>query len=128
MAKAGEIDLVVITPEREVVRGQSPNVVIPAHDGELGVRQLRAPLMCELGIGELRYDQQGQTRHVYIDGGFAQVNDDHVMVLTAHALPAEQVTAEIVTNAEAAAAEEGIEADERNKRRKRASALRSLRA
>lgn len=99
MADETKIELVVITPERQVLSETADAVVVPAHDGEVGVLRDRAPLVCELGIGQLRYTQAGRTHRLFIDGGFAQVLDNHVTVLTARALPAEAVTQEVVTAA-----------------------------
>ncbi len=128
--QAKSIALTVITPERQVLEAQAEAVVIPAHDGELGVLPERAALMCELGIGQLRYTQASQTRRLFIDGGFAQVLDNHVTVLTSQALPAELVTGEVLAAAEKDAgaptgpAPEARAAHERAQRR--LSALRRL--
>lgn len=100
MAKSTEIHLIVITPERQVLDESASSVVFAAHDGELGVLHNRAPLMCELGIGQLRYESGGQTRRLYIDGGFAQVHENTVTVLTQRAMPVEEVTPQTVTAAE----------------------------
>lgn len=97
-----QIHIEVITPERQVLSCDAAGVVIPAHDGELGVLHDRAPLMCELGIGQLRYQQGGATQRLFIDGGFAQVHDNAVTVLTPRALARDEVTAETVSTAEAA--------------------------
>lgn len=103
---AKQIEFTVITPERQVVAESADAVTIPALDGELGVLPQRAPLMCELGVGQLRYRKQGQTRRVYIDGGFAQVYDDHVTVLTPDAVPAEQISDAMIADAQARQANE----------------------
>lgn len=103
MSKDKPLSLVVITPERKVLEIAAERVVIPAHDGELGVLHLRAPLMCELGIGQLRYAANGQPQRMFIDGGFAQVLDDRVIVLTPTALPADEISAETISQAEATA-------------------------
>lgn len=95
MAKS-ELALTVITPEQQVLETPAESVVLPAHDGELGVLPQRAPLMCELGIGQLRYTQGAAGRRLFIDGGFAQVFGDRITVLTSRALPAEQVTPAVV--------------------------------
>lgn len=96
MAKASSLELVVITPEKQVLSAAVDSVIIPAHDGELGILRDRAPLMCELGIGQLRYTQGGQTRRLYIDGGFAQVLNNKVTVLTSNALTARQIKADTI--------------------------------
>jgi F-type H+-transporting ATPase subunit epsilon len=99
MTDSKDIHLLVITPERQILDQDVDSVVIPAHDGELGVLRGRAALMCELGIGQLRYATSGRTQRMFIDGGFAQVLDNQVTVLTNRALPNEAVTAEVVAAA-----------------------------
>lgn len=130
MAKKPRIRLIVITPERQVLAEQTTSVVFAAHDGELGVLHNRAPLMCELGVGQLRYDVDGQTRRLFIDGGFAQVHEDTVTILAQQAIPAEQVKPEMVTEAERKLHEmhgAGPEAAEaRRKAQQRVSALRRI--
>ncbi len=131
MSDGKSIRLVVITPEHEVLQETTDAVVIPAHDGELGVLTDRAPLMCELGIGQLRYHAAHITRRLFIDGGFAQVNENRVIVLTSRAIMAEDISPELVAEAERIAAEatghdaEAVAAREQAQRR--ASVLRGLR-
>ena len=47
------IELTVVTPERELLRETVVEVAIPGLEGELGILPGHAPLMTELGIGEL---------------------------------------------------------------------------
>ena len=83
--------------------------------------------MCELGIGQLRYTQANQTRRLFIDGGFAQVFDNHVTVLTSQALPAELVTGEVLAAAEKdAGAPAGPARETHERAQRRLSALRRL--
>jgi len=132
MAKDKQIELVVITPDRQVLSRSTDDVVIPAHDGELGVLNLRAPLMCELGIGQLRYSHDGRTDRLFIDGGFAQGLDNRVTVLTGNALLASAGTPDVVANAEREVAQHvGHEPDTcaaRERAQQRVSALRRIRA
>jgi F-type H+-transporting ATPase subunit epsilon len=102
MARNRELTLVVVTPERQVLEETCTEVVIPAHDGELGILFNRAPIMCELGIGQLRYRKGAETRRVFIDGGFAQVVDNRVSVLTNRALLASEITSDVVAAADQA--------------------------
>ena len=104
MAGTSRIKLLVITPDRQLLDEAVEAVVIPAHDGELGILVDRAPLMCELGIGQLRYTKHGVAHRVYIDGGFAQVLENRVVVLTQRAVPQDAITREVVTTAEEEAA------------------------
>jgi F-type H+-transporting ATPase subunit epsilon len=127
MAKQKTIDVVVITPERQVLEQTADSVVLPAHDGELGVLPERAPLMCELGVGQLRYQAAGQMQRVFIDGGFAQVHDDRVIVLTGRALRPDEITADVIAAEKDAAA--SVPADDfeaRWRARQRVTALERL--
>lgn len=83
-----QIKCVVVTPERTVLDETADAVVIPMFDGELGVLVDRAPMIGRLGFGELRLTQAGKTRRFYIDGGFAQVRENTVNVLTSRAVAA----------------------------------------
>jgi F-type H+-transporting ATPase subunit epsilon len=131
MSKEKTLKLIVVTPEKQVFEGTADSIVIPMHDGELGILPERAPLMCELGIGQMRYRSAGRIQRLYIDGGFAQVHDNRVTVLTGQAVPAEEITDEMIVQAERGAADEqaqtleAVEARRRAKRR--ASILRNLR-
>jgi F-type H+-transporting ATPase subunit epsilon len=86
-----KVQCVVVTPERAVLDEAADFVVLTMLDGELGVLPGRAPLIGRLGYGELR-TVAGQAMHRYfIDGGFAQIRDNVVTVLTPKAMPAEEV-------------------------------------
>ena len=100
MANAKNIELVVITPEKQVLSAEVASVVIPAHDGELGILHDRAPFMCELGVGQLRYQDTGGLHRVLFDGGFAQVHENRVTVLTNRAVPAKEVTPDLIKSEE----------------------------
>src|SRR5262245_10798691 len=85
---------VVVTPERAVLDEAVDFVAVPMYDGELGVLPGRAPLIGRLGYGELRIQQGKQTRRCYVDGGFVQIRGNVVTLLTAKAIPADQLTVE----------------------------------
>jgi F-type H+-transporting ATPase subunit epsilon len=85
------VQCVVVTPERTWLDEVVDSVVLPAYDGELGVLPGHSPLIARLGYGELRTRTGDSVRRYYVDGGFAQVRDDVVTVLTHRAIPSEQV-------------------------------------
>ena len=100
MADVDPIKLAVITPERVVLEDRTNFVAFTAHDGDMGFLHNRAPLMCELGIGQLRYRSASQTHRLFVDGGFAQVGHDVITVLTPRAIRVEDITRETVRQAE----------------------------
>ena len=93
-APAGRrVHCVVVTPERTLFDEVVDFVALPLFDGELGVLPGHSPLIGRLGSGELRTKDGEATRRYYVDGGFAQVRDDVVTILTNKATPAEQIDA-----------------------------------
>src|SRR5712664_2142549 len=53
------IELVIVTPERQLLREKAIEVQLPGEGGYLGVLPGHAPLITELGIGELSYHDPG---------------------------------------------------------------------
>jgi F-type H+-transporting ATPase subunit epsilon len=72
----------VISPERILFEGSVDSVVAPAFDGEVGILPQHAPMMTLLGKGELRLGTNGAAGRFRIDGGFLQVLNDTVRVVT----------------------------------------------
>ena len=77
----------VISPERVLFEGEASSVVAPAFDGEVGILENHAPMMTLLGTGSLRLDGAGG-KTFNIEGGFLQVVDNNVRVVTEKATAA----------------------------------------
>jgi F-type H+-transporting ATPase subunit epsilon len=76
------IQLVVVTPVNQLLSEAVTEVQLPGADGYLGVLPGHAPLISELGIGELTYKTaNGQTGLLAIIRGFAEVLPERVSVL-----------------------------------------------
>ncbi len=88
---AATFSLSVITPERAVLETEASFVAIPAWDGEIGILARRAPLMAKLGVGWLRADTPEGKKTLLVDGGFAQVVENRVSVLTEYAQAPEEI-------------------------------------
>lgn len=120
-----QLRCVVVTPERALVDETTDFVAMPMFDGELGVLPGRAPLIGRLGYGELRLVQGKITHRYYVDGGFVQVKDNVVTLLTSKAMKAEEVTLESAEAALKAAqipSSGEMSAESRNKAQERARA------
>lgn len=85
------LQCVVVTPEKTLFDEAVHFVALPLYDGELGVLPGRSPLIGRLGFGELRTRTGDVVHRYFVDGGFAQVRDDVVTVLTSRAIPAENL-------------------------------------
>ncbi|MBI1898230.1 MAG: ATP synthase F1 subunit epsilon [Acidobacteria bacterium] len=79
---APNLILEVATPERLLVRERVTEAQIPAADGYLGVLPEHAPLVAELGMGELTYTEvNGKRNSMVVLGGFLEIRNNHIRVL-----------------------------------------------
>ena len=87
------IELVIVTPERQLLRQSAAEVTLPGAGGCLGVLPGHAPLITELGIGELTYRTKNAAENVHlaIISGFAEVLADRVTVLAEMAERPEEI-------------------------------------
>src|SRR5215469_2625340 len=99
------IELIVVTPERQLLQETVVEVTIPGLDGELGILPGHAPLITELGIGELRYRTTTSSQPILLAilRGFAEVLPDSVTLLAETAERAEEIDLERAEAAKARA-------------------------
>jgi F-type H+-transporting ATPase subunit epsilon len=81
------LQIVIVTPESTVFDEKAEFVALPLIDGEIGVLVGHAPTIGRLGFGEMRVRNGSTTTRFYVDGGFMQIADNVVSVLTGNALP-----------------------------------------
>ncbi len=86
--------LEVVTPERRLVTESVTAVQLPGRAGYLGILPGHAPLLTELGTGELCYHKDGETWCTTVIGGFAEVLPDRVTVLADVGERAEEIDVE----------------------------------
>jgi F-type H+-transporting ATPase subunit epsilon len=75
----------VVSPERTLFEGEAESIVAPAFDGEVGILTSHAPMLTLLGNGQLRVRGAGGEQRFTIAGGFLEVSDDRVRVVTERA-------------------------------------------
>ena len=76
------LTVTVISPEAVLFEGTTDSLVAPAFDGEVGILTGHAPMMTLLGKGTLRVGTGGGERRFAVEGGFLQVVDNQVRVVT----------------------------------------------
>ncbi len=91
---ADTLQLEIVTPERLVEKDTVEEVQIPGKNGYLGILPQHAPLITELGVGEIIYKVSGLTRHISVAWGFAEVLPDKVTILAETAERAEDIDIE----------------------------------
>ena len=90
-----ELNCIVVTPEETAVEAVVESVVVPLIDGEMGILPNHAAMIGRLGAGELRLRTGDQLERFFLEGGFIQVTDNTVSVLTGRAIPVEQLDATV---------------------------------
>jgi F-type H+-transporting ATPase subunit epsilon len=69
-------------------------VTFPALDGGMGVLPNHAPMVAALDAGQLAFDSDGKRQEMFISGGFAEVRDNTVRVVTEASEPASDIDVE----------------------------------
>ena len=87
----------LVSPERVLFSGAVDAVVLPASEGDMTILAGHAPTMTALKTGFLVItDTPGNGRRILVRGGFADVNQTGLTVLAERALPAEELTQEVL--------------------------------
>jgi F-type H+-transporting ATPase subunit epsilon len=86
-----QIQLEVVTPDRQVVHESVDEVTVPGKRGYLGILPGHAPLLSELAPGEIAYTRGGSKHYLAASWGFAEVLPNRVIVLVQSAERAEEI-------------------------------------
>ncbi len=83
----------IVTPETTTFDQEADSLVVTLFDGEAGILANHAPMIGRLAPGELRISAGGQNHHFYVEGGFVQVLDNKVSVITGNSIDATKIDA-----------------------------------
>lgn len=72
----------IITPERTVFEGEADGLTLPSVTGELTILPNHLPLMTLLQSGEVALHHGAERRHMAVHGGFIEVANNEVKLLT----------------------------------------------
>jgi F-type H+-transporting ATPase subunit epsilon len=80
---AGTFRSVLLTPGGKLLDCRAGSVLLPVHDGLMGVLRNHAPMLCKLGLGIMQVKNIPDRDDAFflIDGGFARISENHVTVL-----------------------------------------------
>lgn len=73
--------LKVITPEKEVYKGEADSITAPGMDGLFGVFKDHAPMVSGLGLGILSVKNNYSEELISLSSGFLEVSDNVVSVM-----------------------------------------------
>ncbi len=91
---AETLHLRVVTPERLLLDEAVDEVTAPGTIGEFGVLPNHITFLSSLQPGRLSYQRGGQARLLAVSGGFAEVTDNMMTVLTDSAEFADEINVE----------------------------------
>ncbi len=102
---ADTLTLRVITPERVALDQSVSSVRIPGVDGSIGILPRHAPMVAALDVGLMRYRTGNREEAMFVSGGFAEVRDDTVRIVSQAGEKPEEIDEERAKAAEARARE-----------------------
>ena len=71
----------IITPDKELFKGEATGVVVPGVDGSLGFLNNHAPLITVLKAGEVKVTTEKGDERFAVKGGVVEVMNNTVLVL-----------------------------------------------
>ncbi len=90
MAEGVQFELV--SPERLVLSAEVGMVVVPGAEGDFGVLPGHAPLISNVRPGVISiYQDRALEARVFVAGGFAEVSDSRLTVLTEDAVALDEI-------------------------------------
>lgn len=88
------LKLEIVTPEKKVFDDTVDSVTVPTASGDAGILPNHAPLISALRPGILTYSNKGTTGQMVVSGGFMEVSNNAVSVLTDTAETADEIDAD----------------------------------
>lgn len=82
----------IITPVRTALRAAVSSIQLPAVAGEMEILPGHADLIAAVANGELIYKpENGEAQSLFVGGGFLQVENENVLLVTDTALVADEI-------------------------------------
>lgn len=79
---AQTIQLVIVSPDAEVLNVPVDMVILPGIDGDLGILPGHSSLVTSLRGGELTiYTDKKPSKRLFLSGGFAEINGERISLL-----------------------------------------------
>lgn len=88
------LSLTVISPDRILYQGNAESVILPGVVGYFGILPGHATLVSQLDIGLIKLHSGGKEFLIAIDGGFCEVKNNEIRVLTEGGDSEEDITKE----------------------------------
>lgn len=79
----GKFRVVLLTPNAKLLEARVGSVVLPVHDGQMGILRNHCPTLAALGFGIMQVREIADRPDAFyiIEGGFVRISENHVTVL-----------------------------------------------
>lgn len=74
--------LEILSPERQIFRGEADSIQLPGKDGSFGILEHHAPIIATLKAGVVRIVKDDEEQTFDIQGGVVEVLENKVIVLS----------------------------------------------
>ncbi|EMY76203.1 MULTISPECIES: ATP synthase F1 subunit epsilon [Leptospira] len=91
---ANKLNVSVISPEKILYKGEVDSLVVPGSEGFFGILPNHAPLVAVLGIGVLEIRKGEKLKVLSVEGGFIEIKDNVISILTDHGALKEDIDVE----------------------------------
>lgn len=85
--------LEIITPEKVVFSEEIDELIVPTVNGEIAILPHHVNFLTQLEPGEMTIKQKGKTQHLAVTGGFLQIANDKISLLSDYAVRSEEIDA-----------------------------------
>ena len=86
------LQLEVVAPDHQALSVEAQSVVVRTPEGEIGFLPNHTPLIAALTPEIVRYvDAAGQKGYIFVGGGFVEVQNNHVVILSPSAEKADEI-------------------------------------
>src|ERR1700760_2232743 len=87
-----QLQVRLVTPDKVLIDQEADAVELPSKAGYMEVLFGHAPLLAELGVGEVRlHGGQGGDQQFFVEWGFVEVLPDRVTILAQNAIKPEEI-------------------------------------
>ena len=91
------VPLELVAPERLLFSGDVVSVILPSIAGEMQVLPGHAPVIAVLEPGIITIDSgAGSSQRLFVRGGLAEIRPDNISILADYAVPAAELSAEVL--------------------------------
>ena len=89
-----KLQLTIVTPEAKVYEGEADSVVVPAHEGYMGILPSHLPVLALTKPGMVEIMEGKSTLTFFVSGGYFELHENKILLLVRSSEPASDIDVE----------------------------------